>query len=153
MKKHVLLGWANISDAARILNISRQDIYDLTVAGVLPKKHTAKGFKQPMWKIADLEKFPRKLVEAFGNMQKCNPDDVGIIPRGLPKSVPEGYYSQQGAARLLGVPIVTFRTWLEKKEIPYPANRFKGYQNTCYSQEDIQQIKQLKKHYFEKRGL
>ncbi len=61
---------------------------------------------------------------------------------------PEGLWNQTNAAKYLGVPVITFKSWVIKKQIPAPSIVGVG-RYLYYSLADLKAIRKMKKDYFE----
>lgn len=63
---------------------------------------------------------------------------------------PETLYSKSRAAKVLGMPKITFSVWLRDGKIPHPTHLYGALR--FYSADDLQEIRRLRADYFAARS-
>lgn len=124
------LGLISIRKAAQLCGIPGKRLYD---DDSLPKpthRHGARYYYKP----EDL----KTLKKAWQNKPSCRPSN----PRWK-EAKAKGFLSGIDAAKLLGMPHITFSVWLAKGQLPKPTRKFAGLKSPLYNQTDLERMRNL----------
>lgn len=130
-----LTGGHGITDLAKMANTASVTIRKWHERGLIPDPAGIKG-RREVWTDEQVEEILQRVPQLKKRMQ--------VDP-------PKGLYAKKHAARVLGVPNVTFRYWLKCNQIPGPAHegpRCIRY----YTDADLESIRKIKSDYFKSRS-
>jgi DNA-binding transcriptional MerR regulator len=135
-------------DVATALGICIYRLHTFIREGILPppthlKPTGSKGY----YHQDDLPKLKAKLQKYWQQVTR----NGQIATAGKVRRTRQGFYTCQSAAEeYLGIPLITFRSWLTKGSIPKPTRSVDNF--LVYNVQDLEAIRAIKRSYFDKRN-
>ncbi len=121
-----------MTELCRRLEVSTHRFQTWLRAGRVPEPIAVKG-RREVWSHGQLVEIKQSL-----------PELLALKPY---PTLPNGYYTQRSAAEELGVPYITWTSWVRNGSVPKPSRRIAGIRWPLYSESDLRAIRMSKGDY------